>query len=272
MGTTNEVGLSFPLLLFIIIAMLSLAIAIVVFFIVYQKRLLLQQKQIRDIETSQQKRLMQAVVSAQEEERRKLASELHDGIGSLISAGKLYLKKIETSDSIQESKPLITEAGNILDESMRTMRELSSNLSPASLQRYGLVAAIEDLCQRVRKLQSHTVDFECQGEVIRLPEEVESSLFRVAQELVNNTLKHAKATSIDLSLRFLPDHLHFLYHDNGQGFDLNAPKPGSGKSFGLINIESRAQLMEAQLHLDSSPGEGMNLLLVIPKSILHVTH
>lgn len=272
MGTSNEVGLSFSLLLFIIIAMLSLAIAIIVFFIVYQKRLLQQQKQIREIEASQQKRLMQAVVSAQEEERRRLASELHDGIGSLISAGKLYLKKIESSDSIQESRPLLSEAGNILDESMSTMRELSSNLSPASLQRYGLVAAVEDLCQRVGKLQTHSINFEYQGEIVRLSEEVESSLFRVAQELVNNTLKHAEATSIDLSLRFLPDHLHFLYNDNGKGFNLEAPKLGSGKSFGLINIESRAQLMDAQLHLDSSPGEGMNLLLIVPKQIAHVTN
>lgn len=264
MGNSEEVGLTTSLLLFIVIVMLLLAVAIVVFFLVYQKRLFQQQKQIRDIETSQQRRLMQAVVSAQEEERRHLASELHDGIGSLISAGKLYLKKIESSTSLQASRPLLSEAGNILDESMRTMRELSSNLSPASLQRYGLVAALEDLCQRVAKLDTHTIVFQSHGEEVRLSDETESSLFRIAQELINNTLKHAKAKNISLSVRFLPDHLQFLYNDDGQGFDLKAPQPGSSKSFGLINIESRAQLMDAQLVLDSSPGEGMNLLLVVP--------
>mgnify|MGYP001795077854 CR=1 FL=1 len=247
--------------------MLSLAIAVVAFFLVYQKRLFRQQKQIREIEAEQQKQLMQAVMSAQEEERRKLASELHDGIGSLLSAGKLYLKKIESVDSIERSRPLLSEAGNILDESLSTMRELSSNLSPASLQRYGLIAALEDLTQRVRKLQTHQVELICTGEAIRLAEDVESSIFRIAQELINNTLKHAEASTIKLELNFLPETLQFSYSDNGKGFDLEAKKQEKRRSFGLINIESRAQVLDAQLHFDTSPGAGLHLLLVIPKNI-----
>lgn len=266
MGSTDELGLSFPLLLLVVIGMLSLAVAVVAFFLVYQKRLFRQQKQIREIEAQQQKQLMQAVMSAQEEERRKLASELHDGIGSLLSAGKLYLKKIESSDNMAQTKPLLTEAGHILDESLSTMRELSSNLSPASLQRYGLVAALEDLIQRVEKLQSHEVEFQCKGKVARLPEEHESSLFRIAQELINNTLKHAAATAIQMELNFLPESIQYSYSDNGNGFDLAAKKQEKRKSFGLINIESRAQLLDAQLHLDTSPGAGLHLLMVIPKN------
>lgn len=266
MGETNDLGLSFPLLLLIVIGMLSLAIAVVAFFLVYQKRLFRQQKHIREIEAEQQKQLMQAVMSAQEEERRKLASELHDGIGSLLSAGKLYLKKIETAEDFNRTRPLLTEAGNILDESLSTMRELSSNLSPASLQRYGLVAAIEDISQRVEKLQTHEIDLRCTGEVIRLPEETESSLFRIAQELINNTLKHAEATKIELELNFLPKNIQFSYKDNGKGFDLATKKQEKRKSFGLINIESRAKIMDAQLHFDTSPGAGLHLLLIIPKN------
>lgn len=266
MGETNQLGLSFPLLLLIVIAMLALAIAVVAFFLVYQKRLFRQQKHIREIEAEQQKQLMQAVMSAQEEERRKLASELHDGIGSLLSAGKLYLKKIESVDSLERSRPLLSEAGNILDESLSTMRELSSNLSPASLQRYGLVAALEDLTQRVEKLQTHQIELQCTGEVIRLAEEVESSVFRIAQELINNTLKHAQATDIKLELNFLPETVQFSYSDNGKGFDLEAKKQEKRKSFGLINIESRARILDAQLHFDTSLGNGLRLLLVIPKN------
>ncbi|MEL6972408.1 MAG: sensor histidine kinase [Bacteroidota bacterium] len=271
MGETNQVGLSFPLLLLIVIAMLSLAIAVVAFFLVYQKRLFRQQKRIREIEAEQQKQLMQAVMSAQEEERRKLASELHDGIGSLLSAGKLYIKKIERADSIENSRPLLSEAGNILDESLSTMRELSSNLSPASLQRYGLIAALEDLTQRVQKLQTHKVELLCTGETIRLAEEMESSIFRIAQELINNTLKHAEASEIKLELNFLAETIQFSYSDNGRGFDLEAKKQEKRRSFGLINIESRARVLDAQLHFDTSPGAGLHLLLVIPKNMpIHV--
>lgn len=267
MGPTNELGLSISLLLLIVIGMLSLAIAVVAFFLVYQKRLFRQQKHIREIEATQQKELMQAVMSAQEEERRKLASELHDGIGSLLSAAKLYLKKIESVESLDHSRPLLAEAGNILDESLSTMRELSSNLSPASLQRYGLVAAIEDLTHRVEKLQTHDIEFNCQGEAQRMPEEVESSLFRIAQELINNTLKHAEASKITLEVNFLTDSIQFSYADNGKGFDLEAKKQEKRKSFGLINIESRARLLDAQLHFDTSPGTGLHILMVIPKNI-----
>ena len=238
-----------------VFGMVLLSVALVVFFVVYQRRILEKERQRQQEEKAHQKQLLTAAVEVQETERRRIAGDLHDDIGSLLSATRLYLRQLTPDAPAARAAEIKDQAQNILDEMIQNTRRL-----PPALEKFGFQAAAEDLCERIDLSGGLRVSFTSATED-RLPPKREIALYRVLQELLNNTMKHAKAKNINVDLSWGKDQFNFIYQDDGKGFDLATIK---SKGLGLRNIESRVSLIGGSLSSVTSPGNGLRVNISLP--------
>ncbi len=243
-----------------IFGMLFLSIALVVFFVVYQRRIFAKEREQEEKEKAHQKQLLVAAVEVQETERRRIASDLHDDIGSLLSATRLYLRQLNPEAPQEKTVEIKDQALSILDEMIQNTRRITHDLMPPALEKFGFQAAAEDMCDRIGRSGGIRVNFRSDSD-IRLEPRKEVALYRVLQELINNTLKHAKARTIDVAIDRKQDYFSFIYSDDGKGFDL-ATVQSAG--LGLRNIESRISLIGGQFTSTTSPGNGLTVAVTLP--------
>ncbi len=217
-------------------------------------------QKIRQLE--EEKKLMAAklLVEGQEEERKRIATELHDGLGVLLSATKMQFSII--SDSSPQNKELIDKATKMLEQASGDVRKISHNMMPGLLTKLGFYEAVEDLFENLGDTNGLNVVCQISGEQERLSENKEIMLYRIVQELVNNTLKHAEAGKIELRISVLPGMLDITYTDDGNGFDVSE-KLESG-SIGLKSIQSRINFLNGQMVIESKPGQGVKFTFQIP--------
>jgi signal transduction histidine kinase len=205
----------------------------------------------------EQKNTMQAFVDGEEKERRRLATELHDGIGQLLSVVRLNLKSLEAIKRKfnSDDQELVTNLTNLVDEACREVRNISHNLMPTTVIQLGLSLAIEEYCKKINFTKSIKVSFQNINFEERLPIQTETILFRVVQEIINNAIKHARASRIYVQLiKEDDDTLQILIEDNGIGFDIHDTKNKAG--LGLNNIASRIEFLKGKLNIDSAPDKG----------------
>ncbi|MCD4663762.1 MAG: sensor histidine kinase, partial [Bacteroidales bacterium] len=217
-------------------------------------------QRIRQLEEEKKLLAAKSLVIGQEEERKRIAKELHDGLGVILSTAKMHFSK--ALESKTEEPDLIKKATRLLEQAATDVRRISHNMMPGVLTRLGLVEAIEDIFDELNEIPGTQAISSITGEEIRLPENTEIMLYRVFQEIINNTLKHANATEIGLNLNFMSDHLRISLSDNGKGF--NVEEKMLTKSIGLNSIQSRVNFINGNLRLESSPGHGTNYNMVIP--------
>ncbi|MCP1384494.1 sensor histidine kinase [Runella salmonicolor] len=209
---------------------------------------------IRQLELRQRERL-DLVVRTQEAERKQLATELHDDLGMRLSTLQMYLSEI---DMVQNSR--VSKLRPILEDAIMDIRNLLQDLNPKLLFEYGLRVAVEDLGEKLNVMDTLRFELLWFDFPEKLPEAIEINLFRIVQELVSNTLKHAKANSITLQFLQRDDQWVILYEDNGCGFEM---KPFSS-GFGLQNIENRVRLLKGNLYFDTAPLKGVHATIEIP--------
>lgn len=200
------------------------------------------------------------LVEGQEEERKRIASELHDGLGILLSVTKMRFSTIR--DSSPENKELLESASSMLEQASGEVRRISHNMMPGLLTKLGFYEAVEDLFERVGDSGEIKVTCNIIGNQERLPENKEIMLYRIIQELVNNTLRHAEAKIMSLGINIRPDKLEITFSDDGKGFDYKE-KMESG-SIGLKSIQSRVNFLNGVLMFDTRPGNGLHARIVIP--------
>ncbi len=241
-------------------AMVLLAAAIVFFFITYQKRLLKKELELNKVKTEQQEELLRNIVSAQEKERKRIARDLHDEVGAMLSVVKLNVSRIAKITIPDKSKILANETKTYLDQVITQVRGISRALLPPSLEKLGLYFALEDLSNWINKSGEIKVTCRNSGEPIRFDNKKELAVFRIAQEMVNNAIKHANALEISISTRFSEGKLVVLVADNGKGFDV-AEKKSTG--LGLRNLESRTKVLDAKFKLKSMPGKGTTAIIFV---------
>ncbi len=243
------------------IGMLLLAGAIFFFFIAYQKRLLQKQLELNRIVHNQQEEIIKNTIQAQENERKRIARDLHDEVGAMLSVVKLNVGRIEKKTEEEKAKSLAGETKSYLDDVILQVRRISRSLLPPSLEKLGLYFAIEELANWVNKSDELTIETWKGGEQFRFDNKQELAVFRIVQELVNNAIKHANASQIKINLRFWKQELALSVIDNGRGFLLDE-KMQTG--LGLRNLESRAEMANAKIKLKSWPGKGTRAILYIP--------
>jgi PAS domain S-box-containing protein len=202
--------------------------------------------------------LSRRLVDAQESERRRIARELHDGIGQAITAAQLNLRVLQRRPDAPSLGPLLEENITMLGEVLRDVRHLSLDLRPPLLDDLGLVAALEWYTQEQARRAGLEAVVQSDVEEGRIHPTLETAFFRLAQEAVTNVIRHARAKTLSVKLRQKGDELHLLVRDDGVGFDVEAMRqPGARvASLGLVGMEERATLIGGGIQFHSSPARG----------------
>jgi signal transduction histidine kinase len=200
-----------------------------------------------------------AEITIQEKERKRIATDLHDSLGPLLSAVKLNINSI---DILPQDEAVLAKAGKSLDEIIGSMRQIAYNLLPNTLERQGLVEAIRDFIGHINYRKAVNIQLYLVKD-IRVPKEKEIHIFRMIQEIVHNTIKHAEANNLQIGLSEEDNWLLLLTKDDGKGFDIEKEKEETD-GLGLKSLESRCEILNGLLSMDSKPGFGTNYFVKIP--------
>jgi signal transduction histidine kinase len=218
--------------------------------------------------TAEIEALFQQVVTVQEDERRRIARDIHDHLGQQMTALRMNLESLRSSvDANAPVAAQVTRAIELAAELDHSMDFLTSGLRPAALDHLGLAAALEHLARGWSERLGIDVDFDAMGaERLRLPEESETHLYRIAQEALHNVFKHAGATHVTVSLVHREHRVLLIIEDNGRGFDTEATHPVRGKAhaLGLIGMRERAMLFGGEFVVESAPGQGTAVFVRLP--------
>ena len=207
-----------------------------------------------------------AMLEGQESERLRLARELHDGIGPILSTIKLHLDSIssELQKVPKQTQNKLTAIGELLQEVTDDLRNISHSLMPGTLVDLGLVPALSNLCQKANDSGSIYVNFYHTGIQDRLDENLELGIFRITQELLNNAFKHAKAKLINIQLIRHAESILLMVEDDGIGFDKNNLEELIENGIGLRNIQTRTEALEGRFSIDTHLGDGVLTTIEIP--------
>jgi signal transduction histidine kinase len=204
---------------------------------------------------------LRRVVAAQEQERRRLARELHDETGQALTSILLGLKPLEEALAGQAGAPALAELRQLVVEALQDVRRLAVELRPAVLDDFGLVPALERLTASFAEQSGIRVDFHSTLGEIRLPTDVESSLYRVVQESLTNIAKHANAENVSVSVVRRTTAVAAVIEDDGAGFDQRAVRE---ESVGLLGMRERLALLDGHLEIESRPGAGTTVVAEVP--------
>jgi signal transduction histidine kinase len=207
-----------------------------------------------------QKERIHAEITIQENERKRIATDLHDSLGPLLSSIKLQINSLDSTSS--NDQQIINKAGRHLDEIITNLREISHNLLPNTLQRKGLTEAIKEFSGNNSKRNGTKIDF-YQLAPVTIPPEKEIHVFRMMQEIIHNALKHSHAKNLQIGMGKENNEIIILSKDDGVGFDPERIRKTS-TGLGLKSIESRIEILNGTFILKSSPGGGTSYFIKIP--------
>lgn len=253
-------------IIFIAILLLVLmSLAIVLFFFYSRKKIVTTELEKAGMEIAHQKAVIESTLIIQEEERKRIAQDMHDAISSklnLVSLNANFLAEagISSEDANKFGSSILKVTTTVLESS----RRIAHNLLPPTLQKFGLQSALEELCDEAgvsKKFEIHSA-LDYQDNSLSADEELH--LFRIVQELFSNSIKYSSASVIDVSLVSEGDNITLIYKDNGIGFDLSEARKAKG--LGLSGLENRASILNAALTIDSSPGNGISVIVSINKN------
>jgi two-component system, NarL family, sensor kinase len=244
-----------------------LSVLVISFFLyqTYQQKRRLQQQRINELEKEKQLSASEAVLKGQDEERTRLAKDLHDGLGGLLSGVKFSLSNMKSNVVMDAESVLVFERSlDMLDHSISELRRVAHNMMPEVLVRYGLTEALKSYCDSLRESTVFKIDFQSIGMEVRLASNTEIFIYRIIQELLNNAAKHAKAGQVLVQLARQGGEVSVTVEDDGIGFDKTVIDQSEGA--GWANIRSRVDYLKGKVDIRSAPGEGTSVHITIPVS------
>jgi two-component system, NarL family, sensor kinase len=240
-----------------IVLMLSF---IFVYIILYQKKMAKHARQFQEQELEKQFQVYDALLKGEEKERKRLAEELHDGVGAKLSGVKMSVEFLqqELANTLKEHTTQILDN---LNEGINELREISHNLQPSAIGIKGLKQSLEDFIYNLNKKKQTVISFYWHAdEMVFRNEQSELNIYRICTELLSNILKHAKATEASLQLIVQDEELQLIVEDNGVGFDTGLLATG----IGLINLRNRVDHEKGILNIDSQPQQGTTIIISLP--------
>jgi signal transduction histidine kinase len=216
----------------------------------------LQQQRIRELEKDKQLLTVDAMLKGQEEERSRLAKDLHDGLGGLLSGVKYSLTSVKDNLLVTPGNMAVFDRSlDMLDVSIAELRRVAHNMMPEMLVKFGLDEALKDYCSRIDATKGVSVKYQSVGMEERLDRSAEIIIYRIIQELLNNILKHSGASEAFVQLIRSDKRLNITVEDNGRGFDITSLDKSKGAGWG--NIHSRVEYLKGQIDISSQPGKGL---------------
>jgi signal transduction histidine kinase len=240
------------------IAFLLMAAVLVLFYHFSRKKIVQHELEKRDLQISYQQDLLKAIIITQEEERKRIAQDLHDDISSKLNVVSLNSHLLtEPGLSKNELAEITSNIIELTGKALENSRRIAHDLLPPVLEKFGLHAAIEELCHEFRSSKQAEINFENSLPPFSFTEEATHlQIFRVLQELLNNSFRHGKATIINIRFGEKNGHRICDYSDNGKGFDMAEMNK---KGLGMKNIESRIAILNGNLNFDSAVDQGVKV-------------
>jgi len=220
----------------------------------------LHQQRISELEKDRQLVAVDSMLKGQEEERSRLAKDLHDGLGGMLSGVKFSLMNMKSNLIINHENVVVFERSlDMLDTSIRELRRVAHNMMPEALVKFGLDEALKDYCNNVNTSKILNVQYQSFGMEQRLESNTEIIIYRIIQELFNNIFKHANASEALVQLLREQNRLSITVEDNGKGFDITELEKSKGA--GWANIRSRVEYLKGKLdlHSDNNKGTSVNI-------------
>ncbi|MDQ4141345.1 MAG: sensor histidine kinase, partial [Bacteroidota bacterium] len=219
-------------------------------------------------EINEQKLRSTYLLEGQEEERKRVAREIHDGLGQMLTALKYGIEKIsDSTDCSETAKKNFTELRHLVSQTITEARTISFNLMPAVLSDFGLASALKLLTNQLASGSNINVSFTTNWNGKRLAKNIEIGLYRVSQEALHNAVKYAQANQITVDLQAKKKYIHLQISDNGQGFtqdNLIMPSGKTGLAHGISNMKERVFLLNGEININSKPGQGTQIHVKVP--------
>ncbi len=238
---------------------------LIVLLLLYNSYRLKQKNKYQRELNRQQNELFNAIVTTQDQERKRIAQDIHDSLGSVLSAAKLKLSSLEESKKLLSPDQLekYQTSLDLLDEASTELRNISHNIMPATLSKLGLEAALQSLIDKIGAHSKMQISFTAHAFKGRIEETTEMSIYRIILELLNNIVKHAAAEKVSIQIIKYPAYINLMIEDNGRGFNYhNALEEKKG--IGLGNILSRVEYLNGTFEIDSVTGKGTTVIIEIP--------
>ncbi|MGZ3749733.1 MAG: tetratricopeptide repeat-containing sensor histidine kinase [Bacteroidia bacterium] len=252
----------------IILAVIFGAILLVISILLFFSRRQLKQKNQHQTEINkQQEHTAIAIIQTQENERNLIAQDLHDSIGTYLSTLKINLENFKPSIPSDKTEQY-QNTSRLVDQTSDELRSIMKNLSSETLQQNGLESALKELVESINRLGITRFDFISNGLPKGLDNIVEINLYRVAQELLNNCIKHAHAAKATLQLIDHENTLLLMIEDNGEGFDVKNIKQINNHGMGLKNIRNRINFIKGTIKIESHINKGSTFIIEIPKQLV----
>jgi signal transduction histidine kinase len=225
----------------------------------YRQKQNIQQQRINELETEKQLAATEAVLKGEEQERTRLAKDLHDGLGGMLSGIRYTLNNMKGNLIMtEENAQAFGRSIDMLDSSIREMRRVAHNMMPEALVKFGLDTALRDFCNDINKSGALQVKYQSIGlEGIEIDQTKSVTVYRIVQELLNNTMKHASAKHALVQLSYNDANLTITVEDDGKGFDAAVLKQSKG--IGWSNIQNRVEFLKGKWDVDSQPGKGTSV-------------
>ena len=256
----NEVVIFAIVGIIVFLVVTGLMIFILLF---YQKRRFQHQQQLTNMEKHFQNELLQTQLEIQEQTFQNISQEIHDNIGQALSFIKLNINMIDI-DKREAAEDKLAESKTLLTKAIQDLRDLSKMLNTDFINETGLVNAIEQQLSILKKTGVYTTTLDVTGDKEKYQLQRELVVFRIVQELLNNIVKHAEATHINIAMNYQTHTLLITVSDNGKGFNNTAGNDG----IGLRNMHNRMSLIHGSINLSSKPSEGTTAVIELPKKEL----
>ena len=211
-----------------------------------------------------ERKVLSAVIQTEERERERFSKDMHDGLGPMLSAVKLYVGELaDAQASVEEKVNYIKQINEIIDEAVSSTREISNNLMPRVIHEYGVVKAIQAFCNKINLTNRIKIEFSTNGVDQSMDKNIQLILFRVISELINNTIKHAKASLIKINIDVKKEKIRVEFKDNGIGFDTEKIMSNKRVGIGLKSIISRIKSINGSCQFSSEEGKGFRIIIEI---------
>jgi len=242
---------------------LLLSVSVILFFIRYQRKTQLQKEQLLKAELAFKQQLLYANIRSQEEERVRLSKELHDHVGSTLSVLRFMIDQFDPVFSKQAGQDPLNTYKEMMDGVIDDVRHISHAMAPPGLALWGLQEAVSALCEKIGRSSGKDISVICKAPelVKQLPFDHALALYRVIQELITNTLKHASAKTMTVVMDSEGDRISVVYSDDGVGA---AGGLNTTKGTGIQNIENRLLMIGGTHRIKTGPGQGFVLAMHVP--------